>query len=1118
MPQRPYARFPSLSGGQLTFVAEDDVWLAPAEGGRAWRLTSDNAPVADARISPDGEQLAYLGRRDGAPEVYVVPVAGGVSRRVTWWGDPFARVLGWLPDGRIAAASAKDEPFRSRTWGRALPPEGGPAERLRYGPISALAHGPGGAVVLGNGAARRDYAWWKRYRGGTAGRLWLDRDGSGTFRRFLADLDGQVVAPMFVDGRVAFLSDHEGHGNVYSCLPDGSDLRRHTDHVDFYARQATTDGSRVAYMAGGDLWVLDDLAPDSQPRLLEVQTGGPARTTIPVPVDVPRYLGDVVPDETARASAVEVRGTVQWVTHRDGPVRAVEASPGVRTRLPRVLGRSTDTPAVVFVTDAEEDDALEVVSVHGVSDPGISLSSEGEGRRRRLAAGQLGRVLDLAAAPDGTTVAVASHDGRLLVVDVASGAVREVARTDNDAVRDLAYSPDSAWVAWTHPGPEPLSQIRLARVEDATVLEATPMRFTDTDPVFTADGLHLAFLSRRTFDPVYDTLVFDLSFPAGTRPYLLPLRASTASPFAPQVEGHPASHEPAEARKDEQASSTAEAGKQSRPPVKTVEVDAEGLEDRVVPVPVPASRYSRLQAVADGLVWLHEPVRGELGEDLAKPGAEPPRPALERIDFAHGKCVVLAEDVEDAVVSGDGRRVVARKGDKLEVLPADRPVGEDEQDPDARVDVDLGRVNVTVVPAAEWRQMYDENGRLMRDHFWVADMAGIDWDAVLDRYRPLLDRIGSRDDLSDVIWEVHGELGTSHAYEIPPERPVDRARRLGKLGADLSVDGEGRWSIERVLPGESSAGQARSPLSAPGVAARAGEALLAVGGRAVDPVRGPGPLLVGTADTPVELLLGGTDDAPRRVAVVPLADEMPLRYQNWVAGRRAAVHEATGGRVGYLHVPDMVANGWAQLHRDLHTELARDGLVVDVRDNNGGHTSELVIEKLRRRLVGWQLGRGFRPFTYPTDARRGPLVCVTDENAGSDGDIVTAVIKALGLGPVVGKRTWGGVVGIDMRYSLVDGTAVTQPRYACWFEGYGWGVENYGVDPDVDVDIAPQDWAEGTDPQLDTAVRMVVEALEEDPAATPPDTSTRPSRVPPPLPPRPGSGHGRRLGRRRGKG
>ncbi|HKR48308.1 MAG TPA: S41 family peptidase, partial [Pseudonocardiaceae bacterium] len=362
----------------------------------------------------------------------------------------------------------------------------------------------------------------------------------------------------------------------------------------------------------------------------------------------------------------------------------------------------------------------------------------------------------------------------------------------------------------------------------------------------------------------------------------------------------------------------------------------------------------------------------------------------------------------------------------------------------------------------------------------------------------------TRDDLSDLIWEVQAELGTSHAYETPPESPVAVARRLGHLGADFERGEDGLWRITRVLPGESSAGAGRSPLRAPGVAVQPGEALIEVDGRTVDPVIGPGPLLVGTADKPIELRLQapGSGDT-RTVVVVPVADEMPLRYHDWVADRRAAVHQATGDRVGYLHVPDMMALGWAQLHRDLHTEMSREAVVLDVRGNGGGHISQLVLEKLARELTGWTAPRGEVPYPYPADVRRGPLVTVTDENAGSDGDIVTAMIQERGLGPVVGMRSWGGVVGYQPGTTLVDGSSVTQPRYGMWIVNRGWSVENHGVDPDVEVPVPPQAWAQGLDPQLDTAVELVLAALAQTPAATAPTTADRPPTAPPPLPPRP---------------
>jgi tricorn protease len=377
---------------------------------------------------------------------------------------------------------------------------------------------------------------------------------------------------------------------------------------------------------------------------------------------------------------------------------------------------------------------------------------------------------------------------------------------------------------------------------------------------------------------------------------------------------------------------------------------------------------------------------------------------------------------------------------------------------------------------------------------WVADLGGVDWREALDGYLPWLVRIGGGDDFADVLAEALGELGSSHAY-VGSGRGEGSHRYVGMLGADLVQDTDGLWRIRRILPGESSDPHARSPLSGSGV--RPGDAILAVDGHPVDPRTGPAPLLVDTAGHPVELTVESGDRA-FRVAVVPVLDDRVLRYHDWVTERRARVRRLSAGRAGYLHVPDMDAGGWAQLHRDLGRELTREAVIVDVRGNRGGFTSELVVEKLSRRIVGWEVGRHRRPASYPREAPRGPVVVICDEETCSDGDIVTGAVQALGLGPVVGARTWGGVIGYDTWHSLGDGTRLTVPGYANWIRGYGWELENRGATPDVEVLITPADWAVGADPQLDTAVRLALEELARTPAGAPPDPATRPFRGRPP--------------------
>ncbi|MET7942307.1 S41 family peptidase [Streptomyces sp. NPDC005302] len=1057
-----YLRFPHLHGELAVFTAEDDIWAAPLDGGgRAWRVSADNAPVNHPRVSPDGTTVAWTSTRDGAPEVYAAPLVGGPTRRLTYWGSSRTQVRGWTPDGHVLALSTQGQASLRRSWARAVPLDGGPAALLPYGPVGDVAHGEPGTVLL-SAPMGREAAWWKRYRGGTAGKLWIDRDGEGEFVRLHEDLDGNIEYPLWVGDRIAFLSDHEGVGALYSSLADGADLRRHTPLDTFYARHASTDGTRVVYSSAGELRLLDDL-DGAEPRRLDILLGGQRADQQPHPVSAARWFSAAAPDHTGRGSAVSVRGAVHWITHRSGPARALAAEPGVRARLPRAF-RAEGEEHVVWVTDAEGDDALEFAPATGVA-PGATP--------RRLAAGALGRVLGLAVAPDGSRAAVASHDGRVLLVERETGEVREVDRSEDGEVAGLVFSPDSAWLAWSHPGPRPLRQLRIANTTDLSVTEATPLRFRDYAPAFTLDGKHLAFLSARAFDPVYDEHVFDLAFVGGSRPYLITLAATTPSPFGPQRHGRPFETPDKDETPDSEGTPS-------------TRIDLDGLADRIVPFPVEAARYSTLRAAKDGVLWLRHPVRGVLGASRATPDDPDPRTELERYDLAQQRIEHLAADADHFTVTGDGKRVLLWTDGKLKVVPSDRRASNDDES-DTNITVDLSRVRQSVDPAAEWRQMYDETGRLMRDNFWRPDLGGVDWDAVLDRYRPVLDRVATHDDLVDLLWEVQGELGTSHAYVTPRGGHGGGDRAQGLLGADISRHADGSWRIDRILPSETSDPDARAPLAAPGVAVRAGDAIVAIGGRPVDPVTGPGPLLVGTAGKPVELTVspaGGGD--PRHAVVVPLADEEPLRYHAWVADRRAYVHERSGGRLGYLHVPDMVGSGWAQLHRDLRIEVAREGLVVDVRENRGGHTSQLVVEKLARRIVGWDLPRGLRPYSYPEDAPRGPVVSVANEFSGSDGDIVNAAIKALGIGPVVGTRTWGGVIGIDSRYRLVDGTLVTQPKYAFWLEGYEWNVENHGVDPDVEVVQAPQDHAAGRDTQLDAAVRIALAALEENPAKTAP--------------------------------
>lgn len=1066
-----YLRYPHLNGDLLTFVAANDIWLAPVEGGRAWRLTDDREPVRTPRFSPDGSHIAFISFRDGHPEAYVVAVSDGETRRLSWWGAKNTLVLGWTTDGRVLVASHAGEKNLRDVVVKAVGLDGS-VERLRYGPAWGLAIGEGGATALSTPGSRPP-AHWKRYRGGTAPRLWLDRAGDGSWERLLADEPASLVDPMWVDGRLTFVSDRGASlpGSVESANEQAniwvfddalSDDPGEPRQVTFqgpdegYVRDAATDGRRIVWHSRGRVMLMDGLEGDPH----EVEVTVPGSAPRPFRADPKKNLGRPVPDHGGDASLITWRGNVHWLTHREGPARALIADPAVRAREPVLLGQ---TGYAALVSDAEGEDALEIHHIGGEEEP------------RRLATGALGRVLHLASDPAGERVATISHDGSLRIVDVASDAsdpIREVANSPQGEALSPSFSPDGRYLIWSQPSTFGawLHQLMVLDTRsDGPVVALTSGTFHDHDPVFTRDGKHIVFLSERTFDPDYDKHEFGLAFAGSTRPWLIPVAATEPPPFGPSAEGWKISSPDDGDDDSDQASPN---------------LDIDGAEDRAVPFPVRSGNHRRLETCAAGVLWIEEAGEtGALGTRRAGVKGEPQPDTIQLWSFEKRKVETVVPKVDDYAVSGDGRRLVVKHKDTLTVTPADRRP-EKEDDP-AVVKVDLSRLRFEVEPRTEWEQMFNENARIMRDHFWREDMDGVDWDAVVERWRPLVATLASHDDLVDLLWETMGELNTSHAYVIPVGEPGDGNRKLGLLGADLSPTDEG-WRIDRILPAESSDPAARSPLRGAGVDALEGDVIVAVDGAPVDPVFGPATRLVGAADKPVELTLRRDGD-DRRVVVVPLADEEMLRYQDWVRSRREYVLEHSGGRLGYVHVPDMMSTGWAQLHRDLRHATRREGLIVDVRYNRGGHTSQLVLARLMRRVVGWIPARHHEEAgVYPEAAPRGPVVLVANEHSGSDGDIINAAGQAMGLGPVVGVRTWGGVVGIDQRFRLVDGTVVTQPRYAFWLKGKGWGVENHGVDPDIEVVHSPADYFADNDPQLDRATEEALGQLEQTPAASPP--------------------------------
>ena len=936
-----YCRFPDIHDDDVVFVADDDVWLVPATGGRAQRLTSDHVPCVNPCFSPDGTRIAWASTINGEPDVYMLSRASGVVTRLTWFGST-ATVAGWIDDAHVAVASGHAEVFPGlrRLYSVALD---GTWQKLPLGPAMGGAWARDGRLAI-NTPNNRESSYWKRYRGGTASALWVadhpvsfaatpPREGNQWIEILPGEPAGKY-APGWVGDRLIFTSDlgagqariteANAQAQLYSVLPNGTDLRQHTHHAmaQGYVRDARTDGRRVVYHARGVIYLMDALDADPKPITIDLGINVPRADDLEV-----ERIDNLSVDATGTGSLIEWHGAAFYLTHRAGPARLLtdgRSTTGAATRVrePAVLGT---TGMGVVVTEAEGDDALEVFPLDGLGD-------------HRLLVGGLGRVLDLASAPDGSKVAVATHDGRVLVVTIAAGAVTTVGEVADDYASGLVWSPDGRYLAWSEEmGRAGNDSARLCYADinatDRVVFALTSGTYVDTEPVFTPDGKYIAWLSRRNYDPLDDDFGFQLSFRAATRVVVAPLSATEVLPFGVSADGWALGKDD----KDEDKAAL------------TCQLDPEGLEARSVVLPVPAGRYMDLVAVAGGLAWLAAPDKGgELGSTWAGAPGEMPSPSLKRFAFATRKAETLCAAADAIAVSGDGTQlVVAHKGE-LTVIPADRKLDDDD---DARVKVDLTRLRRSVDKRAQWHQMLAEAWRLMAQHYWRADLNGLDWPAVLASYQPVVETAMTDSDVYDILYECQAESNTSHSY-VTPKVPDPSPTATGYLGVEARQVDDG-FEITRILPGEAGDPNAWAPMLAAGVGARAGDVIVAIDGRDAAGVLALGALLQGAAGKTVEVTLRRGDEPRRRVAVVALRSEAALRYQDWVARRAAHVEQVSGGRLGYVHVPDMMHVGWAQLERRLDKASRHEGVLADMRYNRGGYVSELVINRLTQKVLGW---------------------------------------------------------------------------------------------------------------------------------------------------------------------
>jgi tricorn protease len=1099
-----YYRFPTLHKNKVVFVAEDDLWEVRARGGMARRLTANLGLISHPAFSPNGKWLAFVGSEEGETEVYVMPATGGSATRLTFLGSA-TTVLGWTPNSRrIVFCSNTGQPFRQLTPVYTINPTqpGSRPTPIPCGPARSISFGPTGGMVIGRRAS--DLANWKRYRGGTAGDIWIDQAGSGQFQPLLT-LNSNVGHPLWLGERIYFLSDHEGTGNLYSCTPAGQDLRRHTHHDDFYARQCATDGRRIVYRAGADLYLFDPQSGADAPININFNSSRVPRNRRFVKAAA--YMDHHALHPKGHSVAITARGQAFTMSNWEGAAIQHGQPQGVRYRLPAWL---PDGQRLVLVSDETGEETLEIHCNGAAS------------QVERLTGLEIGRPIYFKVSPRQDMLALANHRYELILVDLPAKTARIIDQSRFGRIAGLDWSPDGQWLAYSLRTSQHTAAIKLFHLESSqTHFVTRPNTLYDFGPSFDPAGKYLYFISFRDFDPVSDSHYFELSFPRGGRPFLVTLQKELPDPFNPLPDestmAPPDKPDNGDAPGESEPEAVAEPPAPAEPQDKggepdkdkeaksVLRIDLDGIENRITAFPVPEGRYHQVRGIPKNKVlFTNFPVEGRLGVSW-RSSDDTGKGALELFDLAEQKKDFIVGSLNSFELSADRQYLLYRSGKNLRVLKAGEKPDNNATGFNKKSGwLKLARIKTPVNPPEEWRQMFREAWRLQRDHFWTEDMSQVNWQQVYERYYPLISRVTTRAEFSDLMGEMQGELGTSHAYEFGGDYRPAPQYPLGFLGADFEFDPpRGGYRITHIVQGDSWAEQFDSSLNRLGVNVGVGDVLLAIDGQRLSQTVPPEQVLVNRANTEVQLTLlpagQPAHSPPRLVVVKTLRSETQARYREWVEQNRRRVHETTGERVGYVHVPDMGPFGYSEFHRYYLAESEREGLIVDVRFNGGGNVSQLLLEKLARRRIGYDKPRYGEAMPYPLHSVLGPLVALTNEFAGSDGDIFCHAFKIMDLGPLIGKRTWGGVIGIWPRHSLVDGTITTQPEFSSWFEDVGWAIENYGTDPDIEIEITPQEYAAGHDPQLARGLEEILKLMAQNPPR-PPEFGPKPNLAQPGLP------------------
>lgn len=1026
-------RFPATNGSEIVFSYAGDLYKVSINGGEAQRLTSYTGYEMFARFSPDGKTIAFTGDYDGNTEVYTIPVEGGEPLRLTYTatnsrddlGDrmgPNNIVMTWTRDGsRIVYRNRISDGFDGKLY--TVGKEGGLSEVIPLPEGGFCSYSPDGKRLAYN-RVMREFRTWKYYKGGMADDVWIYDPEKKSVENITKN-EAQDIFPMWIGDEIYFASDRDKTMNLFVYNTKSGQTSKVSNFTDYDVKFPSCFGNTIVFENGGYIYKLDASTKKAEKVSVTLAADNVyARTELKDGAD---YVTAASLSPNGERLAVTARGEVFDLPASKGVTRNITRSPGAHDR---DAVWSPDGKWIAYISDATGETEIYLQPTEG-GDPVQATKNNDT------------YIRNITWSPDSKRIVYTDRKNRINLLDVATKQVSELSKSPLGEARNVSFSPDNNWLTYSRVSENNYSIVYLYDIAGKREHAVTDKWYDSGSPAFSSDGKYLIFSSDRDFNPTYGQLEWNHVYNNMGGIYLALLSKDTPSPFLNKdAKGMN------EAKADEAKKSDAPAA---------MKVDIEGIGDRIVHLPLPGSNYFNLYSDGER-VYYYNQGRTKLFD------------LKEQEETTVCEAVMLVDPANKKAIFSD-------REERLYVV--DMPKGKvDLKDP-----VDLSDMRVPVDYQKEWAQIFDEAWRAYRDGFYLENMHGKDWKVLKAKYAQLLPYVKTRLDLNYVIGELIGELGVGHAYVNPGEMPRGKRVSMGLLGAEISRDKSGFFRLEKILPGASWSEKLRSPLEEPGIEAKAGDYIVAIDGVATNSVNDLYKLLVGKAGVATEIALNSRPslDGARKVVIRPLAEEYSLYHYNWVQENIRKVEKATNGRVGYVYIPDMGPDGLNEFSRYFYPQLDKEGLIVDDRANGGGNVSPMILERLAREPYRLTMRRGSTLIgTVPDATLVGPKVCLINKYSASDGDLFPWGFRALGLGKLIGTRTWGGIIGISGSLPYMDGTDIRVPFFTSYDPKTGdWIIENHGVDPDILIDNDPiREW-NGEDQQLDRAIQEVMSQLKD---------------------------------------